>query len=328
MLSTAVALLVAASELLGNESNFMRLKLIVLSQLLASRAVAQTPVSPISTSTQVDTSNATFDTNSSTSASAGTNSVGDTSPTDTAPNDSVLKPPVASPEVLDTNRSAPVALAQWIGEATEKSGSFPRTLVFVSSLPRKGKGTPEFLDVDRTGISEISYFKVADPSNAKWDLKLNRQKYAKSDSAKLAIELTGADTIVVASEKGKWRLVRFKANKRETIITPTKPASLKPDEIVSWLFLSLNWDGVVLDRRSDVILVGSSAAFASIPETQALAVDRSAKKWRLKARDRKGAGLLSLSESKGGYSIFDIVFLGRGVSNLDVGTKIIIERKN
>jgi peptidyl-tRNA hydrolase len=66
----------------------------------------------------------------------------------------------------------------------------------------------------------------------------------------------------------------------------------------------------------------------SFPQIQALAVDNSSAKIILKANERIGAGLLSLREAKMGVGIFDVVFLGQGITSIPVGTKLVIEKKN
>ena len=73
--------------------------------------------------------------------------------------------------------------------------------------------------------------------------------------------------------------------------------------------------------------MGSTAAILGAGQIQALAVGDSISKFSLKADERKGAGLLSLSENKDGVAVFDIVFLGQGVKDLPTGTKLIIEKK-
>lgn len=224
-------------------------------------------------------------------------------------------------------KDAAPPIDKWIEETKAKVGTFPRTIAFVTSLPAKGKGAPEFMEIDAKAFAAATFLRVADTANAKWDLKLNLDKYEDADSAEVAINLTKADVIVLGPEKGDWQIVSYKAGKRETIATAKKPKSSKVEDIAAWVFATLNWDGVVLEQRGDYLLVGSTVATLSTPQIQALAVDKSAEKWKLAAAEKKGAGLLSLSEAKVGFGIFDVVFLGQGVAGLPTGTKIIIEKK-
>ncbi len=118
-----------------------------------------------------------------------------------------------------------------------------------------------------------------------------------------------------------------KSDGRAELLSAKSGKSTKPADIVAWLMAQFGWDGVVLDQRGDYLLVGSTAAILATPQIQALAVGDSTGKLALKAAERKGAGLLSLSDTRGGIGVFDIVFLGQGVTSLPVGTKLIIEKK-
>jgi hypothetical protein len=224
-------------------------------------------------------------------------------------------------------KDAAPPIDKWIEETAAAIGAFPRTLVFVTELPAKGKGLPTFKEIDRKSFNAVTFLRAADTANAEWDLKLNKAKYEDADAAEAAISLTKADAIVLAPDKGDWQIIAFKAGKRERIAKAKPPKSSKVEDIAAWVFATLNWDGVVLEHRGDYLLVGSTAAVLGTPQIQALAVDKSEEKWALKAAEKKGAGLLSLSEAKVGYGIFDVVFLGQGIASLPRGTKIIIEKK-
>jgi hypothetical protein len=234
----------------------------------------------------------------------------------------------AAPAAAATKaKDAAPPIDKWIEETKAKAGAFPRTIVFVTALPAKGKGAPTFKEIDGKSFNAVTFLRAADTANAEWDLKLNKAKYEDTDAAEAAISLTKADVIVLAPEKGDWQIISFKAGKRETIAKAKPPKSSKAEDIAAWMFTTLNWDGVVLEQRGDYLLVGSTALALGTPQIQALAVDKSAEKWKLSAAEKKGAGLLSLSEAKTGYGIFDVVFLGQGVTTLPTGAKIIIEKK-
>ena len=216
----------------------------------------------------------------------------------------------------------------WSKEAIGKTGAFPHVIVMVSALPEKGKGEPKFLDVDFEAFNKLSFFQLPNMASAAWNLKLNKAKFAEMEAFDAILEASHADTVLVASDKGDWKFMRAgKDGKAETLLSTKGPKSTKPEDIVAWLPQALGWDGVVLDQKGDFLLVGSTAAILGAGQIQALAVGDSIKKYRLKANERKGTGLLSLSENKGGVAVFDIVFLGQGVKALPTGTKLIIEKK-
>ena len=215
-------------------------------------------------------------------------------------------------------------LERWVAETSDRSGLFPHVIALVTSLPDKGE--PQYMDIDAEAFNKLSYFQVSTPASAAWDYKLNKNKFADGDALETVLKLTKADTVLLA-DKTEWKFLRPNKGKRQVLLTAKPPKSQKPEDIVAWLPQVLAWDGVVIDQRGDFLLVGSTAKIVGAGQVQALAVGDSVDKFGLNKDQRKGAGLLSLSENKGGMAIFDIVFLGQGVTTLPTGTKLIIEKK-
>lgn len=218
-------------------------------------------------------------------------------------------------------------LAKWAEEAKGKTGAFPHVVAIVTALPEKGKGEPKFLNLDAAAFNKLSYFQLPNQASAAWDMKLNAAKFAELDSIDVVLQTTRADTVLLASDKGDWTFFRSDKGKRVALHKAKGPGSTKPEAIAAWIPTALGWDGVVIDQKGDFLLVGSTAAILGAGQIQALAVGDSINKFSLKADERKGAGLLSLSENKDGVAVFDIVFLGQGVKDLPTGTKLIIEKK-
>jgi hypothetical protein len=88
------------------------------------------------------------------------------------------------------------------------------------------------------------------------------------------------------------------------------------------------YDGVILDVAENYVLVGSTSKILGQPNVQAMALKDSSTKISMKKVPREGAGLLSLVDVSGSYAVFEITLLGRGLSKLPVGTKVIIEKKS
>ncbi len=219
-------------------------------------------------------------------------------------------------------------LSKWAEESKSNTGAFPHVVAIVTSLPDKGKGEPKFLSLDPVVFNKLSYFQIPNQASASWDLKLNAKKFAEMDSLEAVLQLTKADTVLLAPDTGDWTFLRGGGKRERTVLHKAKgPASTKPEAIAVWIPTTLGWDGVVIDQKGDFLLVGSTAAILGAGQIQALAVGDSASKFTLKSDERKGAGLLSLSENKEGVAVFDIVFLGQGVKDLPIGTKLIIEKK-
>jgi hypothetical protein len=231
------------------------------------------------------------------------------------------------PWALAQGKGEAPSLETWQAEAASVSGAFPRKLLMVTALPAKGKGEVKFLDIDVDAFNKLSFFKIVDQKSAAWDIKINRSAEAKGDPLPGIIATTGADTVIHAPAKGDWKFLRVAGKKRVTAHSAKPPKGKTPEDIASWILSSLGWDGVVLAQNGDFLLVGSSAKILSQPQIQALAVTDSGDKFALKKDQRKGAGLLSLSENKEGVGVFDIVFLGQGIKEIPAGTKLIIEKK-
>jgi hypothetical protein len=217
-------------------------------------------------------------------------------------------------------------LADWLKKDRKETGAFPHAIAFVTGFGEAGE-EPQFLDLPEADFARASYMRPADTKSALWNMKLNKDKYAEMDPKELVFALTGADTVLVASSKGEWELLRKDGKKIESVLKKKKPKKVTPTAVAEWLVSGLGWDGVVLDRSTDYLLVGSTATILKTPEIQALAVSDSQEKLKLTESERMGAGLLSLSESDGGVGVFDVVFLGQGVKAIPIGTKLIIEKK-
>jgi hypothetical protein len=240
-------------------------------------------------------------------------------------------PAGAAPAAAPAAGAAPItnaALDAWISQTLGKIGSFPRSLAFVTSLPEKGKGDPVYLAIDTAAFNKLSYMQAVNQSNADWNYKLNRAAYAAMDSLASVLALTKADSVVFAPDKGEWKLLRpIPGNGRNVLFSAKPPKSTAPEDILAWLMAGLGWDGVIIDQKGDILLVGSTVGMLSVPQLQALAIADSAQKITLMANDRKGAGLLSLAAISGGYGAFETIFLGQGVTSLPLGTKLVIEKK-
>ena len=215
----------------------------------------------------------------------------------------------------------------WLAEAVGRPAVLPRSVVFVRSLGETPGTELRFLLLDTESFNKLSFITAANSINADWDSKLNKKKVAGMDRLAAVLALTGADCVVMAPEKGDWQLIRPDGAKRAVLYSGQPPKSSSNEDLIDWLFGSLGWDGIVLDQKGDYILVGATSKAMSFPQIQALAVNNSMSKIVLKTNERIGAGLLSLRQSKVGVGIFDVVFLGQGITSIPIGTKLLIEKK-
>ncbi len=220
------------------------------------------------------------------------------------------------------------AVDAWVHETQNVQGSFPRVVTVVTSYGNVKTGeAPQFMNLDKAAFDRGSYLRLAHPASAGWDYKLNAKRLASLDPMDAILRAAGADAILFAPVSGKWQLIKDANGQKYTLINAAAPAGKTSDDVVKWIFAGLGWDGVVIEHKGDSLLVGSLGTILAQGQVQSLAIGNSAGRYMISAAERQGAGLLSLAQRKDGYAIFDVVFLGQGVTKLEPGTKLIIEKK-
>ena len=260
-----------------------------------------------------------------------------------------VAPAAAAAPAVDPNAVAPatnptadaaaplpnvVNLDVWLNEIRTKAPVFPRSVVFVKNLNEPTSKDPKapkqikFMQVDVDGLNSLSNLVVINSTSADWNTKLNKRKYSSMDKIATVFAASGADLVIIAPDAAEWQGYRLEAGKAVQLFTTPAPKISSNDDLIAWLYNSLGWDGIVLDQKGDQVLIGSTIKSLAIPQVQALAVNESAAKVNLKPNERVGAGLLSLREGRGAFGVFDIVFLGQGVTTIQPGTKLVIEKKN
>ena len=216
-------------------------------------------------------------------------------------------------------------LDKWVDENLSKPSVVPNRVAFVIDIPKKG--VPQFLLFDAKKFNQLGFFQTVNAAAIAWDLKLNKRSFTDREGFDVAVTLSRADLIVHAPKVGDWSVFLAKGDRKKPVAKGAPPVGNKEDDLAAWLTTILGWDGVVLEQRGHQLLVGSTSRILSQPQLQALAVEGSASKIGLNQNERKGSGLLSLIYAKAGIGVFDIVFLGQGVKEIPVGTKLVIEKK-
>jgi len=201
--------------------------------------------------------------------------------------------------------------------------SFPHNLIFVEKLPKNGPAKFK-KDIDQSEFDGSGFFRIVSAKSVEWNFILNKKRYSKAEPQSIIFRNTEADTIIDTGNK--WTMFHKSAPGKPLIVLG-EPENESVTSMQSFLIDKLGWDGVILDVKKNMVLVGSTAEILSQPEIQALAIEDSAQKLFINAKDRKGAGLLSLQKFSNGLGIFDVVFLGKGKNSIQPGTKLIIERK-
>jgi hypothetical protein len=107
--------------------------------------------------------------------------------------DAAAPAPAAAPVAPSQAPATPVRKGEappidaWIKDTKGRTGSFIRTLAFVTDLPEKGKGEPKYLPIDAAAFNALSYIQAANQASAAWDYKLNKDAFADVDPLALVV---------------------------------------------------------------------------------------------------------------------------------------------
>lgn len=232
--------------------------------------------------------------------------------------------------------------------AAKKPGGalYPIRVAFVDDTYAK---SPKFLEFDLESFNNLGLYQAVQSTDLSWSWKLNdfqvkeRERKDKSKSAETqpdsenkankALDLDSllktfdADVFVQApSDPSKgWITFRIVNSTKEILAKEKSPSSFNTESLYRWLAKSFGYDGVVLDKKGEYLLVGSSTVFFKRKSMQAMAFRDSEKKFSLRPSEREGMGLLTLVKKSGSYGIFKVLFLGRGYAEVPIGTKVLVE---
>jgi hypothetical protein len=234
---------------------------------------------------------------------------------------------ISSPVFASEAPDAATWVKEYLSAEKPTEGVFVERIVAVKALPEKG--IPEFPELKRSVLAEATYFQTVDLKNFMWDLRINSKDDSELRDFGFIQKISAADTLLIENGEGKWG-VRFKGkNESQNFDTEFKmnPKGEAKDAATA-LFPLFGYDGIILDTQGTYVLIGSTAKILRQPNVQAMALADSSEKVSLKNVAREGAGLLNLVSVSGGFAVFEITLLGRGLKKLPVGTKVIIERKS
>ncbi len=244
-----------------------------------------------------------------------------------------------------------------IKSKTRKGGvtglmQYPIRVAFVDDTYSK---SPKFLEFDLESFNRLGLYHAVQSTDLSWSWKLNdfevKKKGRKSttngpiseptlpggpeddDKANKPLDLNtllklfDADVYVNASsdQSKEWVAFRIANNEQEIISKEKAPTSYNVEVLYRWLAKAFGYDGVILDKQGDYLLVGSATLFFKKKSIQALAFKGSHNKFSLRPSEREGMGLLTLVKRSGAYAIFKVLFLGKDAGEIPLNTKVLIE---
>jgi hypothetical protein len=216
---------------------------------------------------------------------------------------------------------------KWLNQS-EKRGIFPHRVVVISDI---GAARPEFVNADEDDnfgfIEPLSEqrFSMLFLLNQRPD-NINQVEVKQTLPAAAWVEMlyqtSEADTIIYR-EGSNWVYTHLIKGKPRILFRAPGSSYSSFDEFHESFLELLGYDGVVLDQQDSYYLV---AAYRSNlkGQSQALAIDNSAGRFRLKSRATKGAALLELVDQGDEVAVFKTLLSAK--KQLRPGAKIIIEK--
>lgn len=203
-------------------------------------------------------------------------------------------------------------------------GLFPRRVLFLAALDEAS-----FADFGaslelRPALETSCYIERQTVADLEWELRLNRVRVKPRGLFRLIFDLAPVDTVAVAGGLTPKIIMRPKNDLVDVPITTPAPEEATTDASV-WLLTQLHWNGVVLDRRGDYILIGSCAVYLK-EKTQGIALKDSAQKIGVPPGDKSSDNLLQMVGKSGHFGVFKVIFSRSKNDLFPVGTKVLLER--
>ena len=149
---------------------------------------------------------------------------------------------------------------------------------------------------------------------------------------KLLLNPVLADTLVVMkkSKDGSWDIIKSYGDgsglHNAAKVKAPKADNLARAEYFDWLTRELGYNGVVIDVKGDLALIGMyEQQAASTGKLQALALKNSSNRFSMKKLKQKGAGILESKVIDGPLGTFAIMLSAEGESIVP-GTKVIVQK--
>ncbi len=213
------------------------------------------------------------------------------------------------------------------------TGLFPARILFVEDLPAKGQ--PVFANIDVEDFDKIGFLKAASKKELDYFFALNKKpKNLREKSNPVAqtpdswlsvlLEASEADSVLWMHKKGDWQLYQNRDGKPEILISRPPRSGRDAEDVHKWLLDGLGYEGVIIDKQDNFLLVGNLANITK-SDTQALLLKNSADKFTMANAKKEGGGLLQLANHFEGFAMFELL-LGDRPESIPIGTKIAIEK--
>ncbi len=230
-----------------------------------------------------------------------------------------MRPGLVKAEDLDLNDKK---IEKWVNDwrsSLKSSSNFPIILSSFKLTERKGISV-----IGDQGYSfEGSYLVYRDALSLNLDARLNKK------SLSTLSELVGNPAppdLVFCMCDGSARVYTLDKSKMAYFDIPKDLGDISKVKNAKDIFSLLGYDAVVLEKKDNLVLVGSGSNFSKAEQIQGLAIAQSESKAFLRQNERKGSGLLEVKGVSGPFAVFEIILLGEGHKDLLPGTKILLQK--
>jgi hypothetical protein len=235
---------------------------------------------------------------------------------------------------------APLSAKRWSElwrqqyEVNGADSKFIRKIVFVDKFVPKD--IPVFASLNPSNFASFGYFQTIDDQDVSWSYLLNQANLpsmnGETNSPDSVAEMrdlfkvADVDTIILTSEKPNWQFIRIHNGQPNTVLKVAPPTNTKSEaSIAQWLSQNMGFDAVVLAKNGRFVLATAPKKMLQL-NLQALAVNDSEERITMVGVEKEGKALLELVDIYEEYGVFKVATFGKEKSNIEYGTKLILQK--
>ena len=215
--------------------------------------------------------------------------------------------------------------ASWIAEG--RRNFQPRSVAFLTSFG--GEGQPEFYSLNEQSLGFIRIM-AGEQARLKFmlnDYEPNRPGYnansgvGKIEALQSILELAAVVVAPVGGRK-KWTFIGHSNGELVKLAEQPGPRSAE-NGVGGWLMDALGYEGLVVDRRGDLLLVVALPGKLT-GRSQGVVLRQSASRFIYPRDPAAGAALIELVKADGDFGVFRVLLDG-GDGSVVKGAKILLQ---
>lgn len=212
------------------------------------------------------------------------------------------------------------SIDDWIEELPDdishRDVGIPRSVGIVSN--GGSIGFQPLAGYEASEINKLSFLRVASAKQFEWGLKINRRLFPQIKDAVLIQRMLGVNALLVDDPAGDYILIPSTGEKTKLKIKLRDHLG-NPKDFVKSLFSGLGYEGIVLSKKGPYLLVGESYAGVFSKTSNGTLLEPP----EFPGEPKKKMGVISYIESKGGYALFEILYLTQETFQVPIGTHVV-----